>query len=314
MSDSEARRLFSDGLLAGPMVRGSSHLFRCACLSYGATVVFSPGLVDLALNHSTRREENGHVSLWTEGNGHQSVIFQTCPFERDHLVLQLVSNDSANAVSAIQKVEDLISGIDLNCGCPETFAVHRGCGSAMELEAAVDIIKTLVRVSTKPVSVKFRVDPVVEKSIQFAKAVESAGASAITVHGRVKEQKHSGTVNYATMKVVFESVNCWKVGNGGVQSRADVERMKQETGCNSVMICSAALKNPSVFSANPAREIEAFAEMCKIAKAHSLGFRECKWSLDQVAHSTPAMAKAFGTKFAPCKSWEETEVLVTEYA
>jgi tRNA-dihydrouridine synthase 2 len=312
MTADEARRLFSSGLLAGPMVRGSSHVFRCACLSYGANVVFSPGLVDLSLNHSIRKEENDHIQLWTEGNGHQNLIFQTCPFERDRLVLQIVSNDSANAVAALQKVDDLISGVDLNCGCPESFAVHRGCGSAMELESAVDVIKALVRVTTKPVSVKFRVDSEIETSIQFARAVESAGAAAITVHGRVKSQKHSGAVNYAGMRLIFESVNCWAIGNGGVQSLTDAERMKQETGCHSVMICSAALKNPSVFSVGPAREIEAFAEMVKIAKGHRLGFRECKWSLEQVAHSTSAMAKGFGAKFAPCKSWEEADALLVE--
>jgi tRNA-dihydrouridine synthase 2 len=270
MAASEAERLFGSSVIAGPMVRGSSHAFRCTCLSYGADVVFSPGLVDLSLNRAVRKDENGHVELWAEGSGHTSCVFQTCPAERSHLVLQLVSNDSANAIAAVRKLEDVIAGVDLNCGCPENFAVHRGCGSAIDVESASDILKALTRTTTKPVSVKFRVEHDVERSVQFARAVEAAGACAITIHGRVKEQKHQGEVDSAKMRTVFESVSCLKVGNGGVKSLAEAARMRAETGCHSVMICSAAMKNPSVFSPNPVSEMDAFAEMCKIGKGHGL--------------------------------------------
>jgi tRNA-dihydrouridine synthase 2 len=296
------------------MVRGSSHAFRCTCLSYGADVVFSPGLVDLSLKQAVRKDENGHVELWAEGSGHVSCIFQTCAAERDHLVLQLVSGDSANAIAAVRKLEDVIAGVDLNCGCPEGFAVHRGCGSAIDVESASDIVKCLTRATAKPVSVKFRIGRDVEQSVQFARAVGAAGASAITIHGRLKEQKHQGDVDSAKMRTVFESVACLKVGNGGVKSLAEAARMRAETGCQSVMICSAAMKNPSVFSANPVPELEAFAEMCKIGKGHSLAFHDCKWSLEQIAQATKSIARKFGTKFSQCRSWEATDALLAESA
>ena len=85
-----AQKLYTDTLIAGPMVRGSSHIFRISCLNYGADIVFSPGLVDLSLINSTRKIENDHVMLTSDSNGHESIIFQTCESEKGKLVLQLV--------------------------------------------------------------------------------------------------------------------------------------------------------------------------------------------------------------------------------
>ncbi|OHT07378.1 dihydrouridine synthase [Tritrichomonas foetus] len=305
-----AEKLYTDTLIAGPMVRGSSHIFRISCLEHGCDVVFSPGLVDLALIKSTRVVENDHVMLISESNGHKSVIFQTCEEEKGKIVLQLVSNDSANAIKASEILANDVVGYDLNCGCPESFACHRGSGSAIELETAVDIVKGLSRNTSKPVSVKFRVFPEIEKTIQFAKAIEAAGAKAITVHGRLKEQKHHGEVDFAKMKAVFDSVKICTIGNGGVTSRSDAERMKNETGCNAVMISGAALRNPSIFREQPLSEIEALAAMAKVGKQHHLEFKDCKWSLQQVLQSQKSLSKAMGSSFSQAQTWEEADEVI----
>jgi len=292
------------------MVRGSSHVFRISCLHYGAKVVFSPGLVDRALIDATRRDEGDHTVIFTSSNGHDAPILRTCPEERDRLVLQIISDDSAMVVTAIKKLEDIISGIDLNCGCPEHFAVHRGCGSSMQIETAVDIVKVLTRETERPVSVKFRIDPDITKSIQFAQAVAGAGASAITVHGRVKAQKHRGTVNVSAMRLIFESVAVFKIGNGGVTSLIEAEKMRRDAGCDSVMICTAAMKSPAVFSTSAVTEMEALAAMAGSGKRHSIPFTECKWSMQQVASSTREMSKTVGQAWGPCKTWEDVDRLL----
>lgn len=309
---SEAERLFGNSFIAGPMVRGSSHVFRMACLSHGADVVYSQGLVDIKLADSQRRDENGHTVFFSESNGHSEVVFRTCADERNCLILQLVSNDSATAIRAIQNAGDVAAGFDLNCGCPEHFAVHRGCGSSMQLEQAVDIIKALARATPKPVSVKFRVQEDVEQSIQFAQAMESAGAAAITVHGRLKEQKHKGTVDYAKMKQIFDSVKIFKIGNGGITSLVEAQRMKEETGCHSVMICNAALKNPSVFSPTMLTEAEALRDMVSVGKKHDIPFNECKWSLQQIIAGKKDLSKELGQSFSQCKAWEDLDTLMTK--
>jgi tRNA-dihydrouridine synthase 2 len=180
----------------------------------------------------------------------------------------------------------------------------------MNLETAVDIIKSLVRNISKPVSIKLRVGDGVENSIQYAQAVERAGAVAIAVHGRLAEQKHQGNVDYGKMKAIFESVKMWRIGNGGIASFADSTKLKAETGCQSVMICSAALKNPSVFNANPVSGFDAFSQMCKIGKKHGLSFQECKWNLQQVVQSEKSLSRSMGQQFSECKSWEECDNVV----
>lgn len=308
-----AQKLYTDTLIAGPMVRGSSHIFRISCLNYGADIVFSPGLVDLSLISSTRKIENDHVMLTSDSNGHESIIFQTCESEKGKLVLQLVSNDSANAIRAYEKLADQVVGVDLNCGCPESFATHRGTGSAISLETAVEVVKGLSRNISNPVSVKFRIFSEDEKSIQFAQAVESAGASAITVHGRVVEQKHQGDVNYEKMKLIFDHVKCCKIGNGGINSIEEAEKMKKETGCSAVMISSAALRNPSVFNAEIRPEIEVLSEMSKVGKQHKLEFRSCKWSLQQVIQAKKSISKSIGEQFNQAKTWEEFDDIILKH-
>ena len=310
--ESDAGRLYRGTLVAAPMVRGSSHVFRMACLRYGADVVFSPGCTDLMMIPAVRSEENGHTTFRVESNGHDSVVFRTCEEEREKLVFQLVSSDGPNAVKAMRVVEDVVAGFDLNCGCPEHFAVHRGCGSSMELENAVDVVKTLSRETRKPVSVKFRVNQDVEKSIQFAQAVESAGAAAITVHGRLKEQKHSGGVDYDKMKTIFESVKIWKIGNGGVTSVAEADEMKARTGCDSVMIGTAAMKNPSVFSREPVSQYDVLCEMIDIGKRYRIPFMECKWSLQQITPGGKLITKQIGQQITQCKTWEELDSLMAD--
>lgn len=293
--------MLKEALIAAPMVRASSHVFRMTCLRYGADVVFSPGYTDLMVARAERRDEDGHVTLKAMSNGHESVVFRSCEEERERLVFQLVSNDAGNAVLAMKVVEDVVAGFDLNCGCPEHFAVHRGCGSSMDLETAVDIVKALVRETSKPVTIKFRVEEDVEKSIQFAQAMESAGAAGITVHGRRKEQKHSGNVDYEKMKRIFESVRIWTIGNGGVTSLAEADEMRAMTGCSGVMIGTAAMKNPAVFSREEKTPEEVFAEMIAVGREHAIPFMECKWSLQQVIPGS----KPIMQHLTRCKTWEE---------
>lgn len=311
MSTSDAaRRLFSSTNIAGPMVRASSHLFRVSCLHYGADTVFSPGIVDLKLNQSALCEENGHAVFRAASNGHNETVLETCADERGHFVLQLISNSGATAASACEKALAYIDGVDLNCGCPEQFATHRSCGSSLELETAVDVVRTLKRLIPRPVSVKFRVRDTVEESVQFARAMESAGVDALTVHGRLKEQKHRGSVDYEKMRLIFDSISVVKVGNGGVCSLSDAALMRERTGCSGVMISRAAMENPSVFSDAPRAPGDVLREMGAIARQHSLDFASCRFTLQQVVQSHRATAKALQQSFSAVKTWEDFDAAV----
>ena len=84
--------------------------------------------------------------------------------------------------------------------------------------------------------------------VGFAKKLEEAGADAVAVHGRTREQYYSGKANWEAIKQIKAELKIPVIGNGDVFSLEDAEKMKKETGCNFVMIARGALGNPWVFS------------------------------------------------------------------
>ena len=267
------------------MVRGSSLIFRLACLEYGADVVFSPGLVDLAIQQSTvKQESDGSFSLMKQENKGEKRIFHTTKQEEGKLIVQIVSIDGPNAEKAVSNILELKpAGIDLNCGCPESFACHRGGGSKITLENAVDVVSTISKNFDVPVSVKMRIRSTVEETVQFAQAMEQAGAKAITIHGRLAEDKRKGGPDYEHMKLAFQEIKtAAKIGNGGVNSLEEAHQMKEKTGCESVMICSAALKNPSVFATTLEKKETILERFNDIGRENKIEFIEAKWNVSQM--------------------------------
>jgi tRNA-dihydrouridine synthase len=147
-------------------------------------------------------------------------------------------------------------------------------------QTVAEVVSTLRRNFDLPISVKHRLHSSIEESIQFAKACEMAGCSAVTLHGRVKEQKHTGSVAYDRMKLVFEHLSVAKIGNGRVKSREDARQMMAETGCDSIMISSAAIKNPSVFQEEPLNVMNVARRYIDLCEELSLvDRREWRWLL-----------------------------------
>ena len=154
--------------------------------------------------------------------------------------------------------------LDINMGCPVPKVVKNGEGSAMLLDpdrAARCVEAAAKHSGGKPVTVKMRVgfegkDPVsVSRGggntydyVSFAKKMEAAGASAITVHGRTREQYYSGKADWQAIADIVRAVKIPVTGNGDVESAEDARRMLQATGCSMVMIGRGALGNPWVFS------------------------------------------------------------------
>ena len=154
--------------------------------------------------------------------------------------------------------------LDINMGCPVPKVVKNGEGSAMLLDpdVAARCVEAAVKHSGgKPVTVKMRVgfsgsDPAgtahggrnTYDYVAFAKKMESAGASAIAVHGRTREQYYSGKADWQAIRDIAKAVSVPVIGNGDVCSAEDARRMLSETGCSMVMIGRGALGNPWIFS------------------------------------------------------------------
>ena len=308
----EKTRLYSNSMIAGPMVKGSTLPFRLCCLNHGANLVYSEGITDIPLSKAKRVEEDGIISFYVNSNGNDKCILKTCPEERGHLVVQIVSNDPNTALLAAKQVEDIASAIDINCGCPEHWAVHRAAGSAISVDLASNIVKILVSNINLPISVKARISESADQTIQFAKAVEQAGISAFALHGRIASHHHKGIVDYKLMKTTFEQLNCFTIGNGGINSLEDARKMKEETGCNSIMISQAALADPTVFSSERASVPEIFREMLDYGKKYNELYTGLKFGLEKIVSSQPKYSKAVANNLSSSNSYELAEEVLAK--
>ena len=139
--------------------------------------------------------------------------------------------------------------IDINMGCPVAKVTNRskaGCSLMREPDKVKSIVESIVDIVPIPVTVKIRSgwDKNSINAIEIAKIAEDAGASAITVHPRTKDQGYSGKADWSIIKEVKDNVNIPVIGNGDIKSCFDAKGMLEETNCDAVMIGRAALGNP----------------------------------------------------------------------
>ena len=156
---------------------------------------------------------------------------------------------------AADKLKDRLNAfLDINMGCPVPKVVKNGEGSAMLLDpdnAARCVESAVKHGGGKPVTVKMRIGFYGREPydyVGFAKLMERAGASAVAVHGRTREQYYSGKANWNAIAEIASALTIPVAGNGDAQSAEDVRRMMDLTGCRMVLIGRAALGNPWVFA------------------------------------------------------------------
>ena len=142
--------------------------------------------------------------------------------------------------------------IDINMGCPVPKVFKNGEGSALmkDPDLACALVAAACRQTQKPVTVKMRIgiDSEHVDPVDFAKRLEDAGAAAVTVHGRTREQYYSGPVHRDVIRDIKKVLSIPVIGNGDVKDPASAQRMFEETGCDAVMIGRGAIGNPWVFS------------------------------------------------------------------
>ncbi len=173
--------------------------------------------------------------------------------EREHPVsLQLFGNEPELMGEVAASIQDRPFDIlDINMGCPVPKVVSNGEGSALlkEPEKVSAIIKSIVRHSKKPVTVKMRIGfekyPV--DIVDLARRAQEAGAAAIAIHGRTREQFYSGTADWSAIARVKEAVSIPVIGNGDITSPQKAKECFEMTGCDAVMIGRACRGNPWIF-------------------------------------------------------------------
>ena len=233
---------FKNRIALGPMAGVTDLPFRLLCKEMGCDLMTTEMISAKGLMYNNHKTE---ILLLTD--------------EVEHPIgVQLFGSDPDIMAGEAEKIarDRDFDFIDINMGCPVPKIVGNGEGSALMKNPALaaDIVRAMTSRIDIPVTVKIRAgfDADNINAPEMAKALEEAGAAAIAVHARTREQFYSGTADWSIIKAVKKSVSIPVIGNGDITSAEDVKRMKEETGCDSVMVARAAKGNPWIF-----REIKA---------------------------------------------------------
>ena len=226
-----------NNIFLAPLAGYTNAVFRKMCYDLGAGLTVTEMVSAKGLYYKSEKTK----LLLALPDGYRGI--KACQiFGCDPMVMEWAS-----------KSEDLqpFDLIDINMGCPMPKIYNNGEGSALmnDLSLAGRIISA-VKKSGKAVSVKFRTG-LTEDSIisaEFAKMCEDSGADMICVHGRVRDKIYAGEVNFKAVADAKNAVSIPVIANGGVFSRADAERLMDETGADGIAIARGAMYSPWIFA------------------------------------------------------------------
>lgn len=223
-------------LLLAPLANVSNLAFRMMCRKYGASLTYSEMISSDALIYQNKK---------TIGRG------LTCKDEKP-FGIQIFGNSPQTMAEAALIIEKMHSPeiIDVNFGCPAPIITRAGCGSALlkSPEDVYNIIDRLTDTLSTPVSAKIRVLEDMEKTLEVARAVEDAGACAITVHGRTQTQKYLGTSNLEYARKIKAELSIPVIANGDIKDELSAQHALEYTQCDGLMIGRGAMGDPHIFS------------------------------------------------------------------
>ena len=227
----------SNPLILAPMAGVTDLPFRLLCKEQGAGLICTEMVSAKAIYFKNKNTES---------------LMEIDERERP-VSLQLFGSEPDLMAEIARQIEPRNFDIlDINMGCPVPKVVNNGEGSALMKNPKLvhEIVSKVSRAIQKPVTVKIRKGFTEDSvnAVEIAKILEDAGAAAVAVHGRTREQYYSGQADWEIIRKVKEAVSIPVIGNGDVDSPQKAEALVKETGCDGIMIGRAVQGNPWLFS------------------------------------------------------------------
>ncbi len=307
-----------NNVFMAPMAGVTDKPYRTICMEMGCGLVYSEMVSAKGLFYNSANTEK----------------LMDCESGCGPYAIQLFGSEPEIMAGMAKKIEDMpFDIIDVNMGCPAPKIVKNGDGSALmkNVSLAGEIISAMVQSQKKPVTVKFRkgFDEETINAVEFAKAMEKAGAAAVAVHGRTREQYYSGKADWDIIKEVKKAVNIPVIGNGDITSPQTAKAMFDYTDCDAIMIGRASEGNPWIFkrithyidtgellpeptNREKAETVIQHAKMLIDFKGEYIGVREMRRHLAFYTKGMP-QASAMRAEINTVMNMNDIEFLVNKY-
>ncbi|XP_053667688.1 tRNA-dihydrouridine(20a/20b) synthase [NAD(P)+]-like [Anopheles marshallii] len=232
--------------ICAPMVRYSKLEFRSLVRTYGTDLAFT----SMIMADSFCKSEKARLNEFTTNK------------DDTPLIAQFAANNTIDFWSASEMVFPYVDGVDLNCGCPQRWAMAEGYGSALlkTPELIADMLGTVRRNIPGPFSVSVKVRLLSSSNhkhtVDMCRQLEATGITFLTVHGRTAAEMTKVPVHREALQEIKQSLTIPMVANGDIFTLDDAEQMYSQTKCDGVMVARGILSNPALFSGHKSTPVE----------------------------------------------------------